>query len=129
MYGSRDMKSFRNVPELLKAEGMLDSGITWDEDFKIEDENGFVSWRIEHGYPCVSHFYIDKDKRNLTNAIKLYRKFKKVIIEKGYDHFIAVTDPDLSGKTFSTFIKTCLKCKEPYATEENMEFYLIGVKT
>ena len=76
------MKSFRNNVELLKAEGMRDDQISWDEDMQFEDENGFLSWRIEHGLPYITHFYIDHDKRNVTNAIRLYRKFKNMILEK-----------------------------------------------
>lgn len=118
----------RNVPELLKEEGMKDDQITWDEDIQYEDENGFFSWRIEHSFPYITHFYIDKNKRNLTNAIKLYRKFRDIIAKEGYDHFIAEVIPEFSGEIFGKFIKSCLKCKEPYATVNDIEYYFIGVK-
>jgi len=120
--------SMRNYIELLKAEGMTDEQISWDEDFQYEDENGFFSWRIEHGYPYMTHFYVYKDKRNLTNGVRLYRKFTDTIIKEGYAHFIAEVVPEFAGKTFGIFIRKRLKCKEPYAKVGNNEYYLIGVK-
>jgi len=118
----------RNVPELLKAEGMRDDQISWDEDIQFEDENGIFSWRIEHGYPYMTHFYVDKDKRSMRNAVRLYRKFTDIIIKEGYHNFIAEVIPKFSGEAFGTFIKGRLKCKEPYATVGDVEYYLIGVK-
>lgn len=114
--------------KLLKEEGMADNQISWDEDFQYEDENGFLSWRIEHGYPYMTHFYIDKDKRNLRNGIKLYRKFEDMLIEKGYDHFIAEVIPKFAGKFFDVFIKSFLKCKEHYAVVGDTKYYFVGVK-
>ena len=42
--------------DLLKAEGLTDEQITVEKDFVIEDENGFISWRYEHGYPYMAHY-------------------------------------------------------------------------
>ncbi len=115
----------RDIIALLKEEGMTDNQITYEKDFHFEDNTGFFSWRIEHGVPFISHFYIDVEKRDGHNAITLYHKFRDMIREQGYDRFIAEVLP--GKEVFNKFIKTCLGCHKPYATANGCDYYLIEV--
>ncbi len=115
-----------NVQESLMSEGLREDQITYENDIKIENENGFMSYRLVHGYPYVTHFFINADKRNGYNALDLFLIFKKQIKEFGFDHFIAEVIP--GKEIFEKFFKACLRCPEPYAIENGNKYYFIEVR-
>lgn len=41
--------------EALRKEGLTDAQITVERDRVVEDENGFISYRYEHGFPYITH--------------------------------------------------------------------------
>lgn len=116
----------RDIVSLLKEEGLKDEQITWGKDNQFEDETGFFSWHMEHGWPYMTHFYVDVEKRSMSNAMRLYRKFRDMIIKQGYDHFIAESPP--GKEVFGKFIKACMGCTAPYATVNGSDYYLIKVR-
>jgi hypothetical protein len=52
-----------------------------------------------------------------------------MILTLGFDSFIAESPP--GKEVFGNFIKACMGCKEPYATINGSDYYLIkvGAKT
>ena len=115
-----------NHRELLKEEGLVDEQITYEDDLKIENDIGFISYRMEHGHPFVTHFYVKKDHRGGLDFIRLYHTFRREIVKKGYTHFIAEVVP---GKEFfGNMITTLLGCPEPYAESNGSKYYFVKVR-
>ncbi len=114
-----------NPVEALKAEGMRDHEITYDRDMKHETDYGFVSYRMEHGLPFITHFLVYPEHRDHHNALELFRAFKQKILANGYDSFIAEVPP--GREIFGKFIQACLGSKKPYAFARGSAYYLIKV--
>lgn len=112
--------------EALMSEGLTEDQITYEKDIQIENENGFMSYRMEHGHPYITHFLIYPEKRDGYNALNLLATFKKEITEQGFDHFIAEVIP--GKEIFSKFFEACLACPKPYAVANGNEYFLINVR-
>ena len=113
------------IREALLDEGFTAEQMTFETDETFITDIGFFSYRIEHGYPFLSHFYVDTDKRTPRNALSLYGLFKKTIKSNGYSAFIASAMNE--KKYLSRFIRYLSKRKKPYAIKSNCEYYLVGV--
>lgn len=121
-YAKDDYQYIRNA---LLDEGLTDEQMTFRKDITILTDFGFFSYRIEHGYPFLSHFYVDKDKRCSRNALILYRLFKETIKSDGYISFIAEV---MNKKEYlNRFVKWLSKRSKPYSTANDSEYYLVGV--
>jgi hypothetical protein len=108
--------------ELLKQEGLTDEQITLDRDNIIRTDDGFISWRIEHGYPFITHALIYPEKRGRGRWLDVYMKFNNEMKSKGFDYWIAEVIP---GKDFWCKYTEILGSHIPYATNENGSYYLI----
>jgi hypothetical protein len=111
------------VIELLKQEGLTDEQITLDRDNIIRTEDGFVSWRYEHGYPYMAH-YVTEHPRSLDKAFSVYRAFRDVI-GKGTT-FLAEVTPD--KPYFERFIKFVDKDAKVYAEKQGIKYYILKAK-
>ena len=109
--------------DLLKQEGLTDAQITLDKDFLIEDENGFISWRYEHGYPYMAH-YVTTHPRTFEKAFGLYMKFRDEI-GRGRE-FLAEVTPD--KEYFERFIRFVDKDARHYATQNGIKYFLLRAK-
>lgn len=110
---------------LLETEGLSPSQITVEKDLIVEDENGFISWRMEHGYPYITHVYAYPDKRRGWNWLTTFIKFKNEIKAQGHDAFIAEV---IGSKEFFVKFIRMFGCKEPYCINENGKYYLVRVR-
>ena len=112
------------IYESLRSEGLSDNEMTFETDKTFLTDYGFFSYRMEHGYPFLTHFYVDKNKRSTRNALSLYRLFKQQIISEGHKAFIAEV---MNKKAYlEKFIKW-LGRRKHYAEANNSKYYLIGV--
>lgn len=109
--------------QLLIDEGLTDSQITLDKDFLIEDENGFISWRYEHGYPYMAH-YVTTHPRTFEKGFKLYMKFRDEI-GRGRE-FLAEVTPD--KEYFERFIRFVDRDARHYATQNGIKYFLLRAK-
>lgn len=109
--------------DALLSEGLREDQITYEDDTHYEDDTGFFSYRIEHGFPYITHFMIWPDMRKGNNFLNLYHTFRDTIIRNGHLAFIAEVLP---GKEyFGKFIQTFLGCKEPYAKVGDNTYYFV----
>lgn len=111
--------------ELLKKEGLTDEQITVENDEIVEDENGFISYRYEHGFPYITHALVYPEKRNGWNWLRLFIKFKNEVKAQGHSAFIAEVIPQ---KEFFDRIIKMLGKDQPYATTENGRYYLVTLR-
>ena len=118
-----NLGNYMNFRELLKDEGMTDEQITVENDILVECELGFISYKMVHGYPYISHFLLYKEHRTKMNFIKLYHVFRDEMLRNGYVNFIAEVTP--GREYFGQFIRGQLGAKEPYAKDNGNEYYLI----
>jgi len=109
--------------QLLIDEGLTDSQITLDKDFIIEDENGFISWRYDHGYPYRAH-YVTTHPRTLEKGFNLYKKFRDEI-GRGRE-FLAEVTPDKGY--FERFIRFVDRDARHYATQNGIKYFLLRAK-
>jgi hypothetical protein len=109
--------------DALLAEGLREDQITYENDIRYEDETGFFSYRMEHGFPYITHFLIWPDKRKGLNFLNLYHKFREMIIKDGHLAFIAEVIP--GKEAFEKFVQGLLGCKEPYAKVGDNKYYFI----
>lgn len=91
------------IVNALLSENLTKEDMTFQTDETFITDIGFFSYRIEHGYPRLVHFFLDKDKRSLKNAHSLIRTFKKIMIGRGYLFFIAFASKN--KKYLNRFIK------------------------
>lgn len=111
--------------EALRREGLTDEQITVEKDSIVEDENGFISWRLEHGFPYITHVYAYPEKRHGWNWLTVFLKFKNEVKAQGHKAFIAEVIE--SKEFFGKFIKM-LGGGEPYAVNENGKYYLVRLR-
>ena len=111
--------------EALKQEGLTDEQITVEKDFVVEDENGFISWRLEHGLPYITHVYAYPEKRSGWNWLKVFLKFKSEVMAQGHKAFIAEV---IENKEFFIRFIKLLGGKEPYCINENGKYFLITLR-
>jgi hypothetical protein len=109
--------------EALMAEGLREDQITYENDRHYNNDIGFFSYRIEHGYPYLTHFLVWSDMRKGFNFLHLYHEFKRTIINEGHLAFIAEIIP--GKECFEGFIKACLGCKKPYAEVDGNKYYFV----
>ncbi len=108
---------------LLKREGLTDAQITLDKDFIVEDENGFISWRMEHGYPYMAH-YVTKEPRTFEKSFGLYRKFRDEI-GRGRE-FLAEVTPD--KEYFERLIRFVDSDARQYAEVNGIKYFILRAK-
>lgn len=109
----------------LLKEGLTDAQITVDKDRIVENENGFISWKLEHCYPYITHALVYPEKRNGWNWLRLFIKFKKEMKRNGYNAFIAEV---IGSKEYFDRMLKFLGGNEPYAINENGKYYLVRFK-
>jgi hypothetical protein len=91
----------------------------------VEDENGFISWRMMFGMPFIMHFVVYPDKRkNAYAGFDLYSKFKEEISRRGHDLFLAEVLP--GKERFKPFIKYYHGYK--YSEVDGKEYYIMQVR-
>ena len=111
----------------LKSENLRDDQMSFEQDNTFLNDTGFFSYRMEHGYPYITHFYIDKDKRNHLTALKLLKDFKEKIKEEGYTAFIVEV---LEEKQYlSRLVMWLNRRRKPYAEVDGNKYYLVGVES
>lgn len=124
------MKTTEELRALLRAEGLGDDEISLDPkrgNVVFQNDLGFFVYRVEHGYPYLTHFFLFEDKRTGMNFIDLYREFKWAIVKAGYVEFIAEVIPGLR-ETFTNIIHA-LGSEKPYAAmDDGREYYLVRVR-
>jgi hypothetical protein len=54
----------------------------------VKTDYGFFSVRLEHGYPRLVHFIVEKEKRNFSNSLDQFNAFTELMILVGYPSFI-----------------------------------------
>jgi len=94
-----------------------------ERDRIVEDENGFISWRIEHGYPYMAH-YVTTHPRTFEKGFKLYMKFRDEI-GRGRE-FLAEVTPDKTY--FERFIRFVDKDARQYAEVKGIKYYILKAK-
>jgi hypothetical protein len=111
--------------DLLKKEGLTEDQITVKKDRIVENENGFISYRMEHGYPYITHVLCYPEKRKGWNWLSVFLKFKKEVMSQGHKAFIAEV---IEGKEFFVKFLKIFGATRPYAKTENGQYYLIRFK-
>ena len=81
-------EDYSYIHQALKSEGLQDSEMIIGSDVMFIMDDGFFSYRIDHEYPRLIHFYIDKDKRSLQSARKMLKIFRQIIMETGYLFYV-----------------------------------------
>jgi len=107
----------------LKSEGLTDDQITFEKDRTVQTDEGFFSWRLEHGYPYITHFYVDKNKRNHRSALALWKAFKRDV--EGHDFIIAEVLPE--KEYLNRFCLFLTQGRPHYAEVEGRKYYFIRV--
>lgn len=81
---------------------LLDAGfthkqMTFETDYTFITELGFFSYRFKSGipYPCMGHFYVNKQNRSFKTALTLLRCFKRLMLSKGFLFFVAEAPKEL----------------------------------
>ena len=54
----------------------------------IRTDYGFFSVRLEHGYPRLVHFVVEKDKRGFSNSLDQFNAFTELMVATGNHAFI-----------------------------------------
>ena len=108
---------------LLEMEGLSPSQITLEKDQIVETEDGFISWRMEHGYPYMAH-YITRHPRTFEKAFNLYKKFRDEI-GRGRE-FLAEVTPD--KPYIERFIRFVDRDAVHYATINGIKYFLLRAK-
>jgi hypothetical protein len=111
--------------ELLKQEGLTDAQITLDRDNIIRTDDGFVSWRLESGYPYLAHIVASRPRR-FDKSFRLYVAFRDELRRLGYESFIAEVIPE--KPYFERLIKFIDKDAKLYAEKQGIKYYLIRAK-
>lgn len=109
--------------ELLREEGLTDVQITIDRDNLVETDEGFISWRYEHGYPYMAH-YVTTHPRSLGKAMSVYRAFRDVIGQG--TTFLAEVTPD--KPYFERFIKFVDREARQYAEINGIKYFILKAK-
>ncbi|MFC1567320.1 hypothetical protein ACFL3R_00600 [Thermodesulfobacteriota bacterium] len=108
---------------------LLDEGFDRERHSFLSDitymcDIGFFSWRMEHGYPRLTHFYLNKNNRGVRGAYALTRLFEAVMRNYSFEKFIAevpAEKPEL--EKFIRFLGTT----EPFTEQDGDKFYLVDV--
>ncbi len=109
--------------DLLRQEGLTDAQITLDKDFIVKTEDGFISWRYEHGYPYMAHF-VTKHPRTPAGCLKLYQKFRDEI-GRGSE-FLAEVTPD--KPYFERLIRFVDRDARQYAETNGIKYFILRAK-
>jgi len=119
------------LTKALHDEGVKDDEIhiNTDPTFIVADESGyagFVTFRMEHGYPRLVHFLGFKGRRNFDTLRMLFKALIGAVIMTGAVMFIGTVPKD--KQYFRRFIKRWVGKDEPYSIdEEGTRQYLIPV--
>ena len=81
-------KDYDYIYQALKSEGLRQEEMTFEFDNTFIVDGGFFSYTINHNYPQITHFYVDKNKRSLKTARQMLKTFRQIIIEAGYLFYI-----------------------------------------
>ena len=117
------------IRSILESEGLKQDQMEHDkrETWVMEQDkeiSGFFTIREEHGLPYLLHFCTKREKRCHSVARRLVLEFKRVVRNKGF-HRAIINVPcgnEYLKKLVSVYFKTT-----PYATNDGLEFFLVGV--
>ena len=108
---------------LLEMEGLSPSQITLEKDQIVETEDGFISWRMEHGYPYIAH-YVTTHPRTFEKGFGLYKKFRDEI-GRGRE-FLAEVTPD--KPYFERLIRFVDRDARQYAETNGIKYFILRAK-
>jgi len=112
------------IEQMLLKEDLVKEEMRFEKDNTYINDVGFFTYSIKHNYPFLQHFCVEREKRSVKNAIALYKDFKKQILSEGYNGFIFEVT---SRKKYLSKIAQWLCKRQPYATINNSEYYLVGI--
>jgi hypothetical protein len=115
-------KDYLIIKEMLRKEHAEDEYpyVIKAETYVMEDNDiiGFFGYRMEHDYPSLKHFCLDRKHRGLGNACKLMREYLNTIKKVGYNKsFFSAGD-----KTLIKLLEWYFKMK-PYTEKDGIKFY------
>jgi len=110
------------MTHLLDLEGFRGEGIGIKTCANFKTDVGFFCVRIEHGYPFLVHFVVEKDKRSFKNSLYQFNLFTDLMIKTDNPFFIVGSPGNKPG------IDKAIKYiggKKPYQIIEDDKVYLV----
>lgn len=118
---------FRDLAWMLvhedEGEGALN--LTPANTFIVEDEKGIIGFFmmiIEQGLPSLRYFVVKKNRRSMKTSRAMIKKYQEFVRNRGFKASFIVVKKKYLKRVVEYYFK-----RKPYATKDNMYFYLVEV--
>ena len=109
---------YRALYDMLEFEGLKPEEMSFDMDMTYIVDKSFFTLRSDNDFMHLIHFCVDKDDRTPSNARKLCKALKEVVVGKLIIH----SKKEYLNRCIEYYFKT-----KPYEVKDGTNFYLVEV--